>query len=62
MDYMIIPERRSNSCSNTWVRETKNGTKEYFNKDFYNSDFTKKKSLEYIQKEILLFQIESLLH
>jgi hypothetical protein len=61
MDYTIIPERRSNSYSDTWVRENKNGTKEYFNKEFYHSDFTRKYSLEDIQKEILLFQIESML-
>jgi hypothetical protein len=30
MDYMIIPERRSNSYSNTWARETKNGIKDTF--------------------------------
>jgi hypothetical protein len=62
----IIPERRNMidyyNDKNVWFRETKNGTKECYSKEYYNSDFTRKNPLEDIQKEILLFQIEELIH
>lgn len=63
MNTIIIPEKRSNSdCFNSYTRILSNGVVEHYNKEYYNQNFTRKSSLEDIQKEILLFQIEELIH
>jgi hypothetical protein len=64
MNTVIIPELRSNSdCfNNSYTRILSNGVIEHYNKEYYNQNLTRKSSLEDIQKEILLFQIEELIH
>jgi hypothetical protein len=64
----IIPERRSSydyENRNCYVRTLPNGVVEYYSKEYYNKNFTRKTDddevndiLENIQKEILLQQIE----
>jgi hypothetical protein len=68
----ITPEKRSiSNYENCYSRKTKDGT-EYFNKEYYNSDFSMKidkgnksdlndTDLEEIQKLIILEQIKELL-
>jgi hypothetical protein len=59
----IIPEQRASSDyfrNNSYQRILANGVTEQYNKEFYNADFTRKSDdLENIQKEILLYLIES---
>lgn len=53
----IIPEKRSlSNYDNYYTRKIENGI-EYCNKDYYNSDFSRKCDLEEIEKLILLEQI-----
>ena len=47
MNNLMIPEQRSlNNESSYWKRVKENGNIECFNKEFYNSDFTEKESIE----------------
>jgi hypothetical protein len=62
---VIIPERRTsfdNAYTNCYTRILPNNTTEYYHKEFYNPDFTRKvdddEVLENIQKEILLLMID----
>jgi hypothetical protein len=57
-----IPERRNidRDYDNCYKRTTSNGVVEYYNKEYYNPNFTRKSDeLEYIKKELLLLEIDS---
>jgi hypothetical protein len=60
----IIPERRSinNNYDNCWKRIKPNGT-EYYSKEYYNSDYTRKimdaNIIEDIKKDMLLSEIDN---
>jgi hypothetical protein len=60
-----IPERRNSFTDyndNCYKRALSNGTTEYYSKEFYNSNFTRKSDdLDDIKKEILLFLIDDAL-
>ena len=57
---MIIPEQRNNNnYENCWKREIINGI-EYFNKYFYNKNFERIDN-DNNEKELLLFEIETLI-
>jgi hypothetical protein len=64
MNKVIIPEQRSFqdyfNTGNSYTRKLSNGATEHYNKEFYNSNFTRKSDdLENVKKEILLFLIEN---
>jgi hypothetical protein len=67
MNTVIIPERRSSFdyTDNCYTRILPNNVIKYYNKEYYNSDFTRKSDddndLENIKKEILLFLIDDIL-
>jgi hypothetical protein len=62
----IIPERRSinNNYDNCWKRIKPNGT-EYYSKEYYNPDYSRKIEdndiLESIKRELLLSEIDNLI-
>jgi hypothetical protein len=65
---VIIPERRSSfddKYDNFYIKTLPNNVREYYSKDFYNKDFTRKFNdddvFEKIKKEIILQQIEDAL-
>jgi hypothetical protein len=58
----IIPERRNSFTDyndNCYKRTLSNGGVEYYSKEYYNPDFTRKQDLEDILKELLLLEIEN---
>jgi hypothetical protein len=60
----IIPERRNidRDYDNCYKRTTSNGVVGYYNKEYYNPNFTRKDSeLEDIKRELLLLEIDSYL-
>jgi hypothetical protein len=62
MNKVTIPEQRSsmNDTDNFYSRKLSNGAVEYYSKEYYNPNFTRKSDeLENIQKEILLYLIEN---
>jgi hypothetical protein len=64
MNKTIIPEQRSSqdylNTGNSYTRKLSNGATEYYSKEFYNPNFTRKyDDLENVKKEILLFLIEN---
>jgi hypothetical protein len=69
MNKIIIPEKRSSyfeNYNNFYKRILPNNNIEYYSKDFFNKDFTRKLNdddddiLDNIQKEIILLQINDL--
>jgi hypothetical protein len=67
----ITPETRSmNDKTLYWIRKYKDGTIEYYNKEIFNSDLTRKEDFnfdynkieEVILKDILLNDIETILN
>jgi hypothetical protein len=54
----VIPEKiNNNNDTNYWERKLNNGNVEKFNKDFFNSDFTRKEN----RKQKLIEEIENLI-
>ncbi|MDR1286369.1 MAG: hypothetical protein LBK08_02050 [Treponema sp.] len=61
---IITPEKRNyidDNYSDFYVRTLPNNVKEYYSKEVFNKDFTRKTENEDIEKEILLFMINELL-
>jgi hypothetical protein len=64
MNKVLIPEQRSYSDyfgnNNFYTKKLSNRVTEYYSKEFYNSNFTRKfDDLENVKKEILLFLIKN---
>jgi hypothetical protein len=62
----LIPEKRiTNIYDNCWKRIKLNGGVEYYNKEYYNPDYTRKITngdiIESIKRELLLSEIDKIL-
>jgi hypothetical protein len=66
MTKCIIPERRNinDNYDNFWKRIKSNGAMEYYSKEYFNPDYTRKITsndiIEDIKKELLLVEINAL--